>query len=151
MSYQINLFTITCDLSFLSNDTVFCCNCAQAPLYHGTIWIDFNNSHTLNFQEAMSINKSLSALGDVISALSSEQQFIPYRNNKLTMLMQDSLGGNAKTLMFVNVSPADYNGDESVISLTLVSCLSLFNMDVSLWMEWNMYLLTLLQYDHLLF
>nr|KAG5697355.1 hypothetical protein BaRGS_004081 [Batillaria attramentaria] len=69
-------------------------------------------------KEAMSINKSLSALGDVISALSSEQSFIPYRNNKLTMLMQDSLGGNAKTLMFVNISPADYNADETVISLT---------------------------------
>ncbi len=71
----------------------------------------------------MSINKSLSALGDVISALSSEQSFIPYRNNKLTMLMQDSLGGNAKTLMFVNISPADYNMDESVVSLTYVSIL----------------------------
>ena len=70
------------------------------------------------WQEAMSINKSLSALGDVIAALSSEQSFIPYRNHKLTMLMQDSLGGNAKTLMFVNVSPADYNVDETVISLT---------------------------------
>lgn len=69
-------------------------------------------------QEANSINKSLSALGDVISALSSEQAFIPYRNNKLTMLMQDSLGGNAKTLMFVNISPVDYNHDETVISLT---------------------------------
>ena len=69
----------------------------------------------------MSINKSLSALGDVISALSSEQSFIPYRNNKLTMLMQDSLGGNAKTLMFVNISPADYNADESAVSLTYVS------------------------------
>jgi len=79
------------------------------------------------FQEAMSINKSLSALGDVISALSSEQQFIPYRNNKLTMLMQDSLGGNAKTLMFVNISPADYNMDESVISLTYVQYWSLLN------------------------
>ena len=70
------------------------------------------------FQEANSINKSLSALGDVISALSSEQSFIPYRNNKLTMLMQDSLGGNAKTLMFVNISPADYNAEETIISLT---------------------------------
>ena len=43
-------------------------------------------------KEAQSINKSMSALGDVIQALSSEANFIPYRNNKLTMLMQDSLG-----------------------------------------------------------
>ncbi|KVI08699.1 Band 4.1 domain-containing protein [Cynara cardunculus var. scolymus] len=50
-------------------------------------------------KEAQSINKSLSALGDVISALSSGNQHIPYRNHKLTMLMSDSLGGNAKTLM----------------------------------------------------
>ncbi|KAK6179033.1 hypothetical protein SNE40_011481 [Patella caerulea] len=82
-------------------------------------------------KEAMSINKSLSALGDVISALSSEQSFIPYRNNKLTMLMQDSLGGNAKTLMFVNISPADYNQDESVISLTYASRVKLITNDAS--------------------
>ncbi|KAK7484015.1 hypothetical protein BaRGS_00024750, partial [Batillaria attramentaria] len=82
-------------------------------------------------KEAMSINKSLSALGDVISALSSEQSFIPYRNNKLTMLMQDSLGGNAKTLMFVNISPADYNADETVISLTYASRVKLITNDAS--------------------
>ena len=63
------------------------------------------------------INKSLSALGDVISALATEQQHIPYRNHKLTMLMSDSLGGNAKTLMFVNVSPTDGNIDETQNSL----------------------------------
>ena len=63
------------------------------------------------------INKSLSALGDVISALATEQQHIPYRNHKLTMLMSDSLGGNAKTLMFVNVSPTDGNLDETQNSL----------------------------------
>jgi len=68
-------------------------------------------------REAQNINKSLSALGDVISALSTNQKFIPYRNNKLTQLMQDSLGGNAKTLMFVNLSPADYNQEESLTSL----------------------------------
>ncbi|KAL7688703.1 putative kinesin-like protein [Plasmopara halstedii] len=72
-------------------------------------------------KEAQAINKSLSALGDVISALSTNEKFIPYRNNKLTQLMQDSLGGNAKTLMFVNISPADYNQEETVTSLTYAS------------------------------
>lgn len=73
-------------------------------------WISF-------LREAQSINKSLSALGDVIAALSEGGKHIPYRNNKLTQLMQDSLGGNAKTLMFVNFSPADYNSDETSTSL----------------------------------
>jgi chromosome segregation ATPase len=68
-------------------------------------------------QEALSINKSLLALGDVISALSEKKTFVPYRNNKLTMLLSDSLGGNAKTLMFVCIGPAEYNADESSTSL----------------------------------
>jgi hypothetical protein len=74
-------------------------------------------------REAQSINKSLSALGDVIAVLSEggANKFIPYRNNKLTQLMQDSLGGNAKTLMFVNFSPADYNADETSTSLMYAS------------------------------
>ncbi|XP_010270632.1 PREDICTED: kinesin-like calmodulin-binding protein homolog isoform X2 [Nelumbo nucifera] len=72
-------------------------------------------------KEAQSINKSLSALGDVISALSSDGQHIPYRNHKLTMLMSDSLGGNAKTLMFVNVSPAESNLEETHNSLMYAS------------------------------
>jgi hypothetical protein len=71
-------------------------------------------------KEAQSINKSLSALGDVISALSSGGQHTPYRNHKLTMLMSDSLGGNAKTLMFVNVSPIESSLDETHNSLTYV-------------------------------
>lgn len=69
-------------------------------------------------KEAQAINKSLSALGDVISALATEQPHIPYRNHKLTMLMSDSLGGNAKTLMFVNVSPSDSDLEETQNSLT---------------------------------
>ena len=69
-------------------------------------------------KEAQAINKSLSALGDVISALAEEKAHVPYRNHKLTMLMSDSLGGNAKTLMFVNVSPSDGNLEETQNSLT---------------------------------
>ncbi|OEH76896.1 kinesin heavy chain-like [Cyclospora cayetanensis] len=71
--------------------------------------------------EAREINKSLTALGDVISALSNGETFIPYRNHKLTQVMSDSLGGTAKTLMFVNISPADYNTDETVTSLMYAS------------------------------
>jgi hypothetical protein len=80
-------------------------------------------------KEAQSINKSLSALGDVISALTTGQQHVPYRNHPLTMLMSDSIGGNAKTLMFVNTSPADYNSSESNSSLGFANrCKDITNM-----------------------
>jgi hypothetical protein len=82
-------------------------------------------------KEGMAINKSLSALGDVISALSSGEKFIPYRNSKLTQMMQDSLGGNAKTLMFVNFSPADYNADETVTSLNYAARVKLITNDAA--------------------
>merc|ERR1719199_832182 len=68
-------------------------------------------------KEAIEINKSLTALGDVIEALTKNQKQIPYRNHKLTMVMQDALGGTAKTLMFVNCSPAASNADETLMSL----------------------------------
>merc|ERR550534_1551315 len=68
-------------------------------------------------KEAVAINKSLTALGDVIEALTSGSKHVPYRNHRLTELMSDSLGGNAKTLMFVNCSPAKDNIDETQSSL----------------------------------
>merc|ERR1719262_351595 len=68
-------------------------------------------------KEAIEINKSLTALGDVIEALTKKQKQIPYRNHKLTQVMQDSLGGSAKTLMFLNCSPAGSNFDETLNSL----------------------------------
>lgn len=68
-------------------------------------------------EEANAINLSLSALGNVISALSDGSKFVPYRNHILTKLMKDSLGGTAKTLMFVNCSPSVYNESETKNSL----------------------------------
>ena len=67
--------------------------------------------------EATGINVSLSALGNVISALSEGAKHIPYRNHVLTKVMKDSLGGSAKTLMFVNCSPSVYNEAETKNSL----------------------------------
>ncbi|XP_052124262.1 osmotic avoidance abnormal protein 3-like isoform X2 [Frankliniella occidentalis] len=69
-------------------------------------------------KEAMKINLSLSALGNVISALvDGKSKHIPYRDSKLTRLLQDSLGGNTKTLMVACLSPADNNYDETLSTL----------------------------------
>ena len=73
-------------------------------------------------KEAQSINKSLSALGDVINALGNKKNtHIPYRNSKLTYLLQDSLGGNSKVMMVVTISPASYNVGETICSLNFAS------------------------------
>ncbi|XP_072235900.1 kinesin-like protein KIFC3 isoform X2 [Leuresthes tenuis] len=68
-------------------------------------------------REAQCINKSLSALGDVINALRSKHSHVPFRNSRLTYLLQDSLSGDNKTLMMVQVSPLPGNMSESVCSL----------------------------------
>ncbi|XP_070683614.1 kinesin-like protein KIFC3 [Pempheris klunzingeri] len=68
-------------------------------------------------REAQCINKSLSALGDVINALRSKHSHVPFRNSRLTYLLQDSLSGDSKTLMMVQVSPLPSNISESVCSL----------------------------------
>ncbi len=58
--------------------------------------------------EAQHINKSLSALGNVISSLVGKNSHVPYRESKLTHLLKDSLGGDSKTLMFCNCNPLNY-------------------------------------------
>ncbi|KAF3796805.1 Kinesin [Nymphaea thermarum] len=68
-------------------------------------------------KEAQHINKSLSALGDVIYALASKSPHIPYRNSKLTQILQTSLGGQAKTLMFVQLNPDPVSYSESMSTL----------------------------------
>ncbi|XP_075901946.1 kinesin-like protein KIF3B [Nelusetta ayraudi] len=69
-------------------------------------------------KEATKINLSLSALGNVISALvDGKSSHIPYRDSKLTRLLQDSLGGNARTVMVANIGPASYNVEETLTTL----------------------------------
>ena len=72
-------------------------------------------------KEATKINLSLSALMNLITCLVEKSQgkniHIPYRDSKLTRLLQDSLGGTAKTCMIANVSPADYNYEETLSTL----------------------------------
>lgn len=68
--------------------------------------------------EAKTINKSLSSLGNVINALTDAKvSHVPYRDSKLTRLLQESLGGNSRTFLVINISPSAYNAQESISSL----------------------------------
>merc|ERR1719473_846612 len=73
-------------------------------------------------KEGANINKSLSSLGNVINALAEQSKknkkvFIPYRNSKLTRVLQESLGGNSVTVMLAAISPAAYNFEETLNTL----------------------------------
>jgi len=72
----------------------------------------------VRLQEAKNINLSLSALGNVISALvDGKSSHIPYRDSKLTRLLSDSLGGNTKTIMIAAISPASNSYEETLSTL----------------------------------
>lgn len=101
-------------------------NSATGERCEGTLnLVDLAGSERLNhsgaegdrMKETQNINKSLSCLGDVIEALGRGSAHIPYRNSKLTHLLQYSLGGNSKTLMFVMVSPLEAHLKETLTSL----------------------------------
>lgn len=101
-------------------------NSATTETSHGVLYmVDLAGSERLKesgatgdrLTETKHINRSLSNLGNVIMALSSKEQHIPFRNSKLTFLLQQALGGSAKTLMFVNVSPKESCTNETINSL----------------------------------
>ena len=74
-----------------------------------------------HLKEAGHINKSLAALGNVMEALDRKASHVPYRDSKLTYLLQDSLGGNSRTMMVVAVTPIDLSYDESIHALQFAS------------------------------
>ena len=91
--------------------------------------VDLAGSERLNksgavgqaLKEAQNINKSLSALGDVIAARASKQSHIPFRNSTLTYLLQDCLSQDSKTLMIVCISPVLFNSEETFCSLNFAA------------------------------
>ena len=93
----------------------------------GSERVKVSHSKGERLKEAQMINKSLSALGDVVSCLSqkgSSRNFVPYRNSKLTMILQEALGGNSKTVLFACVCPAESgvsNISETISTLVFAS------------------------------
>ena len=111
-----------CIIAILCNTFIPCMTlCFRLPVALACLIIYIYNTFCIRvhlgerLKEATKINLSLSALGNVISALvDGKSKHIPYRDSKLTRLLQSSLGGNTKTLMVACVSPADNNYDETL-------------------------------------
>lgn len=105
-------------------------NLTTKTVYNGKVHlVDLAGSERLSktgatgqrLKEAQNINKSLSALGDVIASRASKSTHVPYRNSQLTYLLQDSLGGDSKTLMVACASPVDLNADETFCTLNFAA------------------------------
>ncbi|XP_027354543.1 kinesin-like protein KIN-4C isoform X2 [Abrus precatorius] len=113
------IFTITMDQK--KGDDILCAKLHLVDLA-GSERVKRTGADGLRLKEGIHINKGLLALGNVISALGDEKKrkeggHVPYRDSKLTRLLQDSLGGNSKTVMIACVSPADTNAEETLNTL----------------------------------
>lgn len=89
---------------------MFCCDLA------GSEKVEKTEATGSTLEEAKMINKSLSALGNVINALTESKKdgFIPYRDSKLTRILQESLGGNSLTTLVITCSMSQYNDRETL-------------------------------------
>jgi kinesin family protein C1 len=83
----------------------------------GSERLDRSKATGARAKEAMAINKSLSSLTDVFVSIGKKASHIPFRNSKLTWLLQPSLSGDGKTLMVVNMSPTEQSTQETLCSL----------------------------------
>ncbi|XP_016481104.1 kinesin-like protein KIN-4C [Nicotiana tabacum] len=122
------IFTITLEQKRMANcsmnddgDDILCAKLHLVDLA-GSERAKRTGADEMRLREGIHINRGLLALGNVISALGDEKKrkegaHIPYRDSKLTRLLQDSLGGNSKTVMIACVSPADSNAEETLNTL----------------------------------
>ncbi|MCH84112.1 chromosome-associated kinesin KIF4-like, partial [Trifolium medium] len=113
------IFTITMEQK--NGDDVLCAKLHLVDLA-GSERVKRTGADGMRLKEGIHINKGLLTLGNVISALGDERKrkeggHVPYRDSKLTRLLQDSLGGNSKTVMIACVSPADTNAEETLNTL----------------------------------
>eukprot|EP01018_Ginkgo_biloba_P002957 Gb_34369 [translate_table: standard] len=102
---------------------------AEEDLYSKLSLVDMAGSERLPKEEAsgdritelLHVSKSLSAVGDVISALSTKKEYIPYANSRLTQILSDSLGYNSKTLIILHISPSPTDVQETISSLSFAA------------------------------
>jgi kinesin family protein C1 len=87
----------------------------------GSERLDRSNATGQTAKEAVAINKSLSSLTDVFAAIGEHSKHVPFRNSKLTYLLQPCFSGDGKTLMVVNISPTEESVQESMCSLRFAS------------------------------
>ncbi|XP_071954651.1 kinesin-II 95 kDa subunit-like [Antedon mediterranea] len=117
-SHAIFIITIECSQVGLDGENHICVGKLNLVDLAGSERQGKTGATGVRLKEATKINLSLSALSNVISALvDGRSSHIPYRDSKLTRLLQDSLGGNARTVMVANIGPASYNFNESITTL----------------------------------
>lgn len=109
------IFSLTCEQR-LSDGTEKLAKLNLVDLA-GSEKVSKSSSSGVTLEEAKKINLSLSALGNVINALASHKGHVPYRNSKLTRILQETLGGNFKTALVVTCSPLRMHVDETLSSL----------------------------------
>lgn len=80
--------------------------------------------------ELISINKSLTALGHCIKLMGESKSHIPYRNSKITRILKDSIFGNSKIIMIINLSPSVSNENETTSSLQFAERLKKVKLEV---------------------